>query len=45
MLLRHAVSDADLREAARAAGVDELHDCRLVVLEPSGKLVVLTDNE
>jgi uncharacterized membrane protein YcaP (DUF421 family) len=41
--LRHAVSDADLNEALRAAGLDELSGARLIVLEPSGKISVLKD--
>lgn len=39
--LRHAVSDADLNEALRTAGVDELSDVKLIVSEPSGKISVL----
>lgn len=38
---RHNVSEADLAEALRAAGLDELAGARLLVLEPSGKINVL----
>lgn len=38
---QHNVSAADLAEALRAAGLDELSGARLLVLEPSGKITVL----
>lgn len=40
-LVRHAVSEADLREALRNVGLEEVADTRRVVLEPSGKISVL----
>ncbi len=39
-LIRHAVSEADLGEALRGAGLDDASGARLVVLEPSGKIGV-----
>jgi uncharacterized membrane protein YcaP (DUF421 family) len=39
--LRVAISDADLAEALRQAGVERVEDTRLVMLEPSGKISVL----
>ena len=39
--LRVAISDADLAEALRQAGVERAEDTRLVMLEPSGKISVL----
>jgi uncharacterized membrane protein YcaP (DUF421 family) len=42
-LTRHAVSDADLREAVRTAGLDDVSGARIVVLEPSGKIAVLRE--
>ncbi len=42
-LTRHAVSEADLREALRSAGLEDASGARLVVLEPSGKIVVLKE--
>jgi len=39
--LRVAISDADLEEALRQAGVERAEDTRLVMLEPSGKISVL----
>jgi uncharacterized membrane protein YcaP (DUF421 family) len=41
VLVRHAVSDADLGEALRGAGLDDAGDIHRVVLEPSGKISVL----
>ena len=41
LLHRHAVSEADLYEALRGAGLDKLDGARLIVLEPSGKISVL----
>ena len=38
---RHAVSEADLNEALRQAGVDDIASARIVMLEPSGKITVL----
>jgi uncharacterized membrane protein YcaP (DUF421 family) len=39
--LRTAISDADLEEALRQAGVERADQTRLLVLEPSGKISVL----
>lgn len=41
MLKRQSVSDADLHEALRQAGIERVEDSRLVMLEPSGKISVL----
>jgi uncharacterized membrane protein YcaP (DUF421 family) len=38
---RYAVSDADLDEALRQSGVDDIAHARIVTLEPSGKITVL----
>ena len=43
-LKRHAVSEVDLNEALRSAGLDEASGTRLIVLEPSGKLAVLKNH-
>lgn len=40
-LVRHGVSQADLAEALRSAGLDDPRGAREIVLEPSGKLVLL----
>jgi uncharacterized membrane protein YcaP (DUF421 family) len=40
-LVRHAVSQADLDEALRSAGLESAEGARLVLLEPSGKISVL----
>jgi uncharacterized membrane protein YcaP (DUF421 family) len=40
-LLQHAISDGDLREALRQAGVEQVSETRLIALEPSGKITVL----
>ena len=40
-LERHAVSQADLNEALRQAGVDDIAAAKTVTLEPSGKITVL----
>lgn len=40
-LRRHAVSDGDLDEALRRAGVERSAETRLIALEPSGKITVL----
>jgi uncharacterized membrane protein YcaP (DUF421 family) len=40
-LHRHSVSEADLHEALRQAGVNELSATKAVTLEPSGKITVL----
>lgn len=40
-LRRLAVSDADLAEALRQAGVEAASETRLLMLEPSGKISVL----
>lgn len=42
-LSRHAISEADLKEALHAAGLEDMTEARLVVLEPSGKISVLKD--
>jgi uncharacterized membrane protein YcaP (DUF421 family) len=38
---RQGVSEADLDEALRQAGVDDIAHARIVTLEPSGKITVL----
>ena len=38
---RHSISAADLHEALRQAGVEDLGATKLVTLEPSGKISVL----
>jgi uncharacterized membrane protein YcaP (DUF421 family) len=38
---RYAVSEADLHEALRQAGVDDIAAARIVTLEPSGKITVV----
>ena len=38
---RHAVNEADLNEALRQAGVDDIAAAKTVTLEPSGKVTVL----
>ena len=38
---RHAVNEADLNEALRQAGVDDIAAAKTVTLEPSGKITVL----
>ncbi len=38
---RYAVSEADLNEALRQAGVDDIAAARIVTLEPSGKITVV----
>ncbi|WP_206664836.1 DUF421 domain-containing protein [Dankookia rubra] len=43
-LRRHAVSEADLGEALRGSGFEDLSGTRRVVLEPSGKISVLKDH-
>jgi uncharacterized membrane protein YcaP (DUF421 family) len=40
-LKRQSVSEADVQEALRQAGVERLEQTRLLVLEPSGKISVL----
>lgn len=40
-MLRESISQADLREALRQSGVDDVGNARLVTLEPSGKITVL----
>ena len=39
--LRWSISDADVEEALRGAGLEQLQSARELVLEPSGKLNVL----
>ena len=41
MFLRHAVSEADLNEALRQTGVQEVSGTKVITLEPSGKITVL----
>jgi uncharacterized membrane protein YcaP (DUF421 family) len=41
VLVRHAVSEADLGEVLRASGLDDPSGTRRIVLEPSGKISVL----
>jgi uncharacterized membrane protein YcaP (DUF421 family) len=38
---RYAVSESDLNEALRQAGVEDIAAARIVTLEPSGKITVL----
>jgi len=40
-ILQHAISEGDLAEALRQAGVERVSDTRLIALEPSGKITVL----
>ncbi|MBB5692957.1 YetF domain-containing protein [Muricoccus pecuniae] len=40
-MVRDSISRADMDEALRGAGVEELARTRLVMLEPSGKITVL----
>jgi len=40
-LILHAVSEADLNEALRGAGLEAAEGAKRIVLEPSGKLSVL----
>lgn len=42
--LRHAVTEADLNEALRQAGIERVEDARKLTLEPSGKISVLKKN-
>jgi uncharacterized membrane protein YcaP (DUF421 family) len=39
--LQHAISEGDLSEALRQAGVERVSETRLIALEPSGKITVL----
>jgi uncharacterized membrane protein YcaP (DUF421 family) len=41
LVRRHSVSEADLHEALRQAGVEDLAATAVVTLEPSGKITVL----
>lgn len=41
MQVRHAVTEADLNEALRQAGIERVEDARKLTLEPSGKISVL----
>ena len=41
LLAEHAVSEADLGEALRAAGLEDAAAARRIVLEPSGRIAVL----
>jgi uncharacterized membrane protein YcaP (DUF421 family) len=43
LLARHAVSEADLDEALRTAGLDGLSRAQLIMLEPSGRISVLKE--
>lgn len=38
---RQGISEADLAEALRQSGVEDIADARVVTLEPSGKITVL----
>lgn len=38
---RHAVTDADLKEALRQSGIERVEEARKLTLEPSGKITVL----
>jgi len=40
-LVREAISEADLHEALRAAGLTRLAEARLIALEPNGKISVI----
>jgi uncharacterized membrane protein YcaP (DUF421 family) len=40
-LARHAISEADIKEALRGVGLDHHSGSRLIVLEPSGKISIL----
>jgi uncharacterized membrane protein YcaP (DUF421 family) len=40
-LQRHAVSEADIKEALRGVGLDDHSRSRLIILEPSGKISIL----
>jgi uncharacterized membrane protein YcaP (DUF421 family) len=40
-LVRHGISEDDLNEALRQAGIESVADTRLIALEPSGKITVL----
>jgi uncharacterized membrane protein YcaP (DUF421 family) len=39
--VQHAISEGDLSEALRQAGVEHVSETRLIALEPSGKITVL----
>jgi uncharacterized membrane protein YcaP (DUF421 family) len=39
--LRTAISEADLGEALRQAGIERIEESRILVLEPSGKISVI----
>ena len=39
--LQHAISEGDLSEALRQAGIERVSETRLIALEPSGKITVL----
>jgi uncharacterized membrane protein YcaP (DUF421 family) len=39
--IQHAISEGDLSEALRQAGVERVSETRLIALEPSGKITVL----
>jgi uncharacterized membrane protein YcaP (DUF421 family) len=41
LFLQHAISEGDLSEALRQAGVERVSETRLIALEPSGKITVL----
>jgi uncharacterized membrane protein YcaP (DUF421 family) len=40
-LLAHGISEASLDEALRGAGLDDVRQARLILLEPSGRISVL----
>jgi len=39
----HSISEADLNEALRQSGVEQVAGTRLIMLEPSGKITVLKE--
>lgn len=44
-LAREGISEADLNEAVRVAGLAQLSEAQLIALEPSGKISVVKRNE
>ena len=40
-VVRQAITEGDLNEALRQAGVEQAAETRLITLEPSGKITVL----
>ena len=41
LMLRYGITDATLKQALRAAGMDDVAQAELIVLEPSGKITVV----